>query len=180
MAGLNVGGGRRTARSSTWPASGSTWSRRDPTAASSSISPGSGPTPTMTRRRPALPAISARLADAIPLMVDGVRYLLKNPPEAKIHNVYYWYYATQVLHNYSGREWDTWNRALRKLLIATQTTERDLCQRKLGTRRARQGPDGDSDGRPAHDHGPVVPDAGNLLPLSAPVQNRSGRESEVT
>ncbi len=55
------------------------------------------------------------------MLGEGVRHLLNNPPEAKIHNVYYWYYATQVLHNYGGSPWDAWNRPLRKLLIATQT-----------------------------------------------------------
>jgi hypothetical protein len=58
-----------------------------------------------------------------PLMADGVRYLLKNLPEAKIQDVTYAYYGTLVLHNYSGREWDTWNRAVRKLLTGAQTTD---------------------------------------------------------
>jgi hypothetical protein len=56
-----------------------------------------------------------------PMMVDGVKYLMQNFPDLKVHNCYYWYYASQVLHNYSGYEWDTWNRAMRKLLITTQT-----------------------------------------------------------
>ena len=82
--------------------------------------PGSGATPTMS----AAGLLCRQYLHALrtdPMMGDGVRYLLNNPPEAKIHNVYYWYYATQVLHNYSGCQWDTWNRAMRKLLISTQT-----------------------------------------------------------
>ena len=66
-------------------------------------------------------------------MADGVRYLLENPPQARIHNVYYWYYATQVLHNYGGRPWDTWNRALRKLLVSTQIRS-ETCTTEAGTR----------------------------------------------
>ena len=58
-----------------------------------------------------------------PMMVDGVKYLMGHMPDEKLHNVYYWYYATQVLHNYTGYDWDTWNRTMRKLLISTQTRE---------------------------------------------------------
>ena len=33
------------------------------------------------------------------LMVEGVRHLMANQPDAAAQNVYYWYYATQVMHN---------------------------------------------------------------------------------
>jgi len=48
----------------------------------------------------------------------GVSYLLKNPIEWKPRgrSVYYWYYATQVLHHMSGDEWDRWNEDLRQVL----------------------------------------------------------------
>ncbi|HWC89954.1 MAG TPA: hypothetical protein VG433_09870, partial [Pirellulales bacterium] len=36
---------------------------------------------------------------------------------------YYWYYATQVMHNLPGPEWDPWNRAMRRTLIETQVKE---------------------------------------------------------
>jgi hypothetical protein len=62
-----------------------------------------------------------------PMMVEGVKYLMNNMPDLNIHNIYYWYYATQVLHNYTGYEWDTWNRAMRKLLINTQINSKDTC-----------------------------------------------------
>ncbi len=42
-------------------------------------------------------------------------------------NVYYWYYATQVMHNMSGYEWDTWNRKMRDLLVHTQVRNVDQC-----------------------------------------------------
>lgn len=38
-------------------------------------------------------------------------------------NVYYWYYATQVLHNVPGPEWDKWNRQMRRVLIESQSKE---------------------------------------------------------
>ena len=41
-------------------------------------------------------------------------------PNPAARNIYYWYYATQVLHNVPGPEWDNWNRKMRKLLITTQ------------------------------------------------------------
>ena len=52
---------------------------------------------------------------------------MKNMPDVRIHNVYYWYYATQVMNNYSGYEWSAWNRAMRKLLISTQCRNKNSC-----------------------------------------------------
>ena len=45
-----------------------------------------------------------------PMLVGGVKYLMHNLPDQGMSNIYYWYYATKVMHNRSGREWDTWNR----------------------------------------------------------------------
>ncbi|HZZ72194.1 MAG TPA: prenyltransferase/squalene oxidase repeat-containing protein, partial [Pirellulales bacterium] len=58
-----------------------------------------------------------------PKMHGGVEYLMKNLPSNGQRNIYYWYYATQVMHNLPGTEWDTWNRTMRKLLIDTQEKE---------------------------------------------------------
>lgn len=55
-----------------------------------------------------------------PALVHGVKYLLKNLPTKQSMNSYYWYYATQVLHNMGGREWETWNNALRPILVEGQ------------------------------------------------------------
>ncbi len=55
-----------------------------------------------------------------PAMVEGVGYLMGQLPNAQARNIYYWYYATQVLHNVPGADWDNWNRKMRKLLINTQ------------------------------------------------------------
>lgn len=41
-------------------------------------------------------------------------------PSEKRPNVYYWYYATQVMHHYGGGSWRTWNEKMRDLLLSTQ------------------------------------------------------------
>ncbi len=39
------------------------------------------------------------------------------------YSVYYWYYATQVLHHVGGSAWEQWNRAMRKTIPAMQERE---------------------------------------------------------
>jgi hypothetical protein len=58
-----------------------------------------------------------------PAMVEGTSFLMQNLPGSGVRNVYYWYYATQVMHNQPGPQWDTWNRKMRRLLIDTQCKE---------------------------------------------------------
>jgi hypothetical protein len=59
-----------------------------------------------------------------PAMVEGIKYLLDNMPDAeRDRNAYYWYYATMVMHNYLGPEWDRWNRQMRRVLILSQARE---------------------------------------------------------
>ena len=74
------------------------------------------------RRRPPLPPAprrKRRRSDD-----DRRREVLdEKMPDVRIHNVYYWYYATQVLHNCGGREWDDWNHSCANLLIETQSTK---------------------------------------------------------
>ncbi len=38
-------------------------------------------------------------------------------------SVYYWYYATQVLHHVGGRAWDEWNDGMKRVLPDTQERE---------------------------------------------------------
>lgn len=57
-----------------------------------------------------------------PAMIEGMNYLIANPPHAS-KDCYYWYYATQVMHNLSGPEWQDWNDRARELWIATQIKE---------------------------------------------------------
>ena len=55
-----------------------------------------------------------------PNMQEGMQYFMANLPDAKSPNCYYWYYATQAMHHMPGKEWDTWNRQMRRVLIDTQ------------------------------------------------------------
>ena len=58
-----------------------------------------------------------------PVIVGGVQYLMANQPDKQTHNLYYWYYATQVMHNMADKDWDTWNRKMRTILVNTQSRE---------------------------------------------------------
>jgi hypothetical protein len=62
--------------------------------------------------------LGAKRGDAV--IVGGVEFLMQNKPTVSERNSYYWYYATQVMHNVPGAEWDEWNRQMRRLLIETQ------------------------------------------------------------
>lgn len=59
-----------------------------------------------------------------PAMKSGIRYFHEpdNMPRwaPGRRNVYYWYYAAQVLHNVQGPEWETWNAALREEILKGQ------------------------------------------------------------
>ncbi len=58
-----------------------------------------------------------------PSMDEGKAYLLSNAPDMQLRNIYYWYYATQVMHNLLGPEWDRWNRQMRRVLIESQSKQ---------------------------------------------------------
>ncbi len=58
-----------------------------------------------------------------PAMTAGTQVLMQTLPGSSSKNVYYIYYATQVMHNLPGPEWDIWNRKMRHDLVDTQTTE---------------------------------------------------------
>lgn len=56
-----------------------------------------------------------------PGLQDGVEYLLEeHPPAENRPNIYYWYYATQVLHHFGGTSWRKWNAKMRDVLVSTQ------------------------------------------------------------
>ena len=63
-------------------------------------------------------------ADEIVVRCQGVRadYLLGGDrmPSYKDRNVYYWYYATQVMHHLEGDRWKRWNGRMRDLLVKNQ------------------------------------------------------------
>lgn len=55
-----------------------------------------------------------------PRLVRGVEYMLANLPSWNERNVYYWYYATQVVHHMEGPAWRMWNEEMREMLPKNQ------------------------------------------------------------
>jgi hypothetical protein len=58
-----------------------------------------------------------------PELLAGCRYLMQNlPPESdkQLGQIYYYHYATQVLHHMEGSDFDLWNHRMREHLIRTQ------------------------------------------------------------
>ncbi|MCE9548390.1 MAG: hypothetical protein K8T25_23190 [Planctomycetia bacterium] len=60
-------------------------------------------------------------AKSDPGINEGVRYLMANLPDGQAdRNIYYWYYATQVMHNMYDGDWEKWNRQMRRVLCESQ------------------------------------------------------------
>ena len=66
---------------------------------------------------------------------DGVELIRANPINYRDMNVYYWYYATQVLHHMEGDAWEEWNAHMRTVVPEKQT--------KTGKERGSWSPVGD-------------------------------------
>jgi hypothetical protein len=83
------------------------------------------------RREPTLPMTAEALlcreylgwSRDDPRLRAGAEYLLQNLVDYDTENVYYWYYATQVLHHMGGAEWEQWNRAMRERVPKQQVQE---------------------------------------------------------
>jgi len=60
-----------------------------------------------------------------PGMADGVEYLRKSimPGKGKKFDMYYYYYASQVMHFHDGAIWKEWNVLMRDWLIGLQVTD---------------------------------------------------------
>jgi RNA polymerase sigma factor (sigma-70 family) len=57
-------------------------------------------------------------------MIKGVDNFLKpNSPKAAVKDVYFYYYATQVMHQFGGDEWKNWNDKFRDLLVKSQNAD---------------------------------------------------------
>jgi hypothetical protein len=56
-----------------------------------------------------------------PRLRAGVNYLLENKISYEEQNVYYWYYASQVLHHMGHEDWDKWNAVMREAVPKAQT-----------------------------------------------------------
>jgi hypothetical protein len=60
---------------------------------------------------------------AHPRYVKAVdKYLKANPP-GKQPDVYHFYYATQVMYNAGGKDWQNWNEPMRDSLVKTQDND---------------------------------------------------------
>lgn len=78
-----------------------------------------------------------------PGLKKGVRFLAnEHLPDAQQFNIYYWYYATQVMHHAGGRQWKKWNERMRDILVQSQVTS----GHEAGSW-APQGPHGSDGGR---------------------------------
>ena len=87
-----------------------------------SYQPGQGSAPTMS----AVGLLCRQYLGAKrdnPMLTGGMDYIMHHLPDEAFKNVYYWYYATQVMHNMNNYDWDQWNRKMRDLLVRTQSRE---------------------------------------------------------
>jgi hypothetical protein len=55
-----------------------------------------------------------------PRLISGVELLSAQPVNDSDINVYYWYYATQVMHHMGGQYWQKWNEVMRQSVPQTQ------------------------------------------------------------
>ncbi|WZO97607.1 prenyltransferase/squalene oxidase repeat-containing protein [Isosphaeraceae bacterium EP7] len=55
-----------------------------------------------------------------PALLKGVALVSADLEESQERNIYYWYYATQLLHNMHGKAWDVWNARVRDGLVSMQ------------------------------------------------------------
>ncbi len=54
---------------------------------------------------------------------EGCAWLLgAHPPSVRRSDMYYWYYATQVMHHMGSPYWPEWNEQMREILVRTQET----------------------------------------------------------
>lgn len=88
--------------------------------------PGKGPMPTMTSVGLLCRQYLGAHRDN-PMLVGGEDYLMKHLPDENETNIYYWYYATQVMRNMNDYEWDKWNRKMRNVLVQTQCRDTNSC-----------------------------------------------------
>ena len=58
-----------------------------------------------------------------PSLVKGAGRVAANLESSEERNIYYWYYATQLLHNMRNKDWERWNPRVREVLVGTQSHE---------------------------------------------------------
>jgi len=87
-----------------------------------SYTPESGATPTMSAVGLLCSQYLTTAKPGAAKTQAGLDYLMKNSPDATKNkrNAYYLYYATQVMHNVPGPQWDDWNQQMRRNLVESQ------------------------------------------------------------
>jgi hypothetical protein len=58
-----------------------------------------------------------------PPLVKGASEIAQHLQTYDQRNIYYWYYATQLLHNMKNKDWENWNLKVREGLIALQVKD---------------------------------------------------------
>ena len=58
-----------------------------------------------------------------PALVKGAAEIARHLETNDERNIYYWYYATQLLHNMKNKDWETWNLKVREGLISMQVKD---------------------------------------------------------
>ncbi|NLY02936.1 MAG: terpene cyclase/mutase family protein [Rhodopirellula sp.] len=85
--------------------------------------PGQTPTPRMTAEALLCRQYLGWPRDHLGLQA-GVNFLAdRSPPSQAKADMYYWYYATQVMHHLGGSTWQRWNQRMRTVLVDSQETK---------------------------------------------------------
>jgi hypothetical protein len=63
-----------------------------------------------------------------PPLIKGVGMISAHLQQSGDRNIYYWYYATQLLHNMGGDKWQRWNLKIREGLIGMQVKDNSCAQ----------------------------------------------------
>ncbi|MGP0062091.1 MAG: prenyltransferase/squalene oxidase repeat-containing protein [Isosphaeraceae bacterium] len=63
-----------------------------------------------------------------PPLVKGAAAIAADLDTNNTRNIYYWYYATQLLHNMKNEDWERWNLKVREGLIGMQVKEDGCAQ----------------------------------------------------
>ncbi len=98
----------------------------DPIGATYAYLPGEGPKMSMTAE-----ALLARQylgwPRQSPPLIAGAERVANDLFQSESRNIYYWYYATQLLHNLQGPAWQLWNVRIRDGLVSIQVVNRGAC-----------------------------------------------------
>lgn len=62
-----------------------------------------------------------------PAMLAGTSLIADHLMGSEERNIYYWYYATQLLHNMKNKDWERWNVRVRDGLVSMQTPAGKNC-----------------------------------------------------